>query len=133
MAGLAAGAGMNIRFLNSIPLKIKALFLIVYYVIIAMGASFLLSVNSIPAAILILILSALLPSFLTGHIFRELTITDTNGSASAVTYSADLAGSAFGFILISGVAVPLIGLKASIFLLSGLIFAGILLGTNRNK
>jgi spermidine synthase len=133
MAGLAAGAGMNIRFLNAVSLKVKALFLIAYYAITAMGTSFLLSVNSIPAAILIIIISALLPSFMTGHIFRELTITDNNGSASAVTYSADLAGSAFGFILISGVAIPLIGLKASIFLLSGLIFAGILLGTNRNK
>ncbi len=133
MAGLAAGAGTNLKFLNSVQLKTKALFLIAYYAVIALGTNFLLSVNSIPAAILIIILSSLLPSFITGHIFRELTITDNNGSVSAVTYSADLAGSAFGFILISGVAIPLIGLKASIFLLSGLIFAGILLGTNRNK
>ncbi len=133
MAGLAAGAGTNLKFLNSIQLKIKALFLIAYYAVIALGINFLLSINSIPAAILTIILSALLPSFITGHIFRELTITDNNGSASAVTYSADLAGSAFGFILISGVAVPVMGIKASVFLLSGLIFAGILLGTNRNK
>ncbi len=133
MAGLAAGAGADIRFLHSVNLRIKALFLAAYYAATATGINFLMSVNSIPAAIIIIVLSALLPAFITGHIFRELTITDNNGSASAVTYSADLAGSAFGFILISGVTIPLIGLQASIFLLSGLIFAGILLGTNRNK
>jgi spermidine synthase len=133
MAGLAAGAGMNSKFLNSIKLKTKALFIAIYYAIIALGTGLLVSVNSIIAAVLVIILSVLLPSFLTGHIFRELTISDSDGSDSAVTYSSDLAGSAFGFILISGIAIPLIGLKASIFLLSGLIFAGILLGTNRNK
>ena len=133
MAGLAAGTGINITFLNPIKLRIKALFLIAYYAAIALGTSLLLSIDSTPAAIIIIITSALLPSFMTGHIFRELTLDDRNGSLSAVTYSADLAGSAFGFILISGVAIPLIGMKASIFLLSGLIFAGILFGTNRNK
>jgi len=132
MAGLAAGAGTEIRFLNSISLKVKALSMALYLAAIALISSFILSLNSIPAIILILI-SALLPSFITGHIFRELTIADDNGSESSATYSADLAGSAFGFMLISGVAIPLIGLKTSIFLLSGLIFAGILLGTDRNK
>jgi spermidine synthase len=133
MAGLAVGAGINIRFLNALNLKLKAMFLAGYYIIIALITSFLLSVNSIPAAITIILLSVLFPSFITGHIFREITITDKDGSRSAVTYSSDLAGSAFGFMVISGVAIPLIGLKVSIFLLSGLIFAGILLGTTTDK
>jgi len=132
MAGLAAGAGTDIRFLNSISLRAKALSMAFYLAVIALAASFILSLNSIQAIILILI-SALPPSFITGHIFRELTIADKNGSESSATYSADLAGSAFGFMLISGIAIPLIGLKASLFLLSGLIFAGILFGTERNK
>jgi spermidine synthase len=133
MAGLAVGAGINIRFLNSLNLKFKAMFLAGYYIIIALITSFLLSVNSITAAITIILISVLFPSFITGHIFREITITDKDGSRSAVTYSSDLAGSAFGFMVVSGVAIPLIGLKVSIFLLSGLIFAGILLGTTTNK
>jgi hypothetical protein len=132
MAGLAAGAGTDIRFLNSISLKVKALSVALFFAAIALITNFILSLNTIPAIIFLLI-SSLLPSFMTGHIFRELTITDNNGSESAATYSADLAGSAFGFMLVSGIAIPLIGLKASILLLSGLIFAGILFGTERNK
>ena len=133
MAGLAAGSGINLKFLNRIPLKIKALILVLWYAGIALIINYLLSFTSIPAAISIIMFSVLPPSFLTGHIFRELTLTDSDGSASAKTYGADLAGSAFGFIIVSGVAVPVLGIRISIILLSGLIFAGILLGTNRNK
>ncbi len=132
MAGLAAGSGINLKFMDRIPLKIKALALVVYYVIIALIINFLLTTGTLTAAIFIIIFSILLPSFLTGHIFRSLTFTDNDGSVSAITYGADLAGSALGFIILSGVAVPVLGIKVSIFLLSGLIFAGILLGTNRN-
>ncbi len=133
MAGLAAGSGINLKFLNRIPLKIKALILVTWYTGIALIINYLLSFTSIPAAISIIMFSVLPPSFMTGHIFRELTFSDSDGSASAITYGADLAGSAFGFIIVSGMAVPVLGIKTSIFLLSGLIFAGILLGTNRNK
>jgi hypothetical protein len=52
---------------------------------------------------------------------------------SSVIYSADLAGSALGFIIISGVMVPLFGIQVSVYLLSVLIFAGILFGTTNNK
>jgi hypothetical protein len=48
-------------------------------------------------------------------------------------YSADLAGSALGFILVTGVAIPVLGIQTSIFLLSSLIFAGLLFGTIGNK
>ena len=43
------------------------------------------------------------------------------------------AGSALGFILVTGVAIPVIGIQSSIFLLSSLIFAGLLFGTIGNK
>ena len=52
---------------------------------------------------------------------------------SPAIYSADLAGSAFGFIFISGFAVPVLGIQASVFLLAVLIFGGILFGTILNK
>jgi len=132
MAGLAAGSGISIKLTDRIPLKIKALVLVLYYAIIALIINFMLSANSLAAAILIIVVSILIPSFFTGQIFRSLTFTDSDGTKSAVTYGADLAGSALGFIVVSGLAVPVLGIKVSVFLLSGLIFAGILLGTNRN-
>jgi len=37
------------------------------------------------------------------------------------------------FIVVSGIAVPLIGISHSLFLLAGLVFAGFLFGTTVNK
>jgi hypothetical protein len=54
-------------------------------------------------------------------------------STASSVYSADLAGSALGFILVTGVAIPIFGIKTSIFLLASLIFTGLLFGTVRNK
>jgi hypothetical protein len=59
------------------------------------------------------------------------SVSDESNPSSV--YSADLAGSALGFILISGILIPLLGIKVSLFFLSVMIFAGILFGTNRNK
>jgi hypothetical protein len=133
MAGLAAGAGINLKFLNLISLKNKALCLMIFYAIAAIFFKNILSVNIPAVSIAIIIFLSLLPGFMTGHIFRELTASDINSSAPSSIYSADLAGSALGFILISGVALPVFGIQVSIIFLAMLIFPGVLFGTNRNK
>jgi spermidine synthase len=133
MAGLAVGAGLNSSFMNSFSLRMKCTILICFYIGIGLIFHFMLLLRSGFPAIILLVLSAFLPALVTGNIFRELTFKSAGDTASSATYSADLAGSAFGFILMSGFAVPLFGIKVSIFLLSGLILAGILFGTVRNK
>jgi spermidine synthase len=133
MAGLAAGAGTEIRLLNSVPIKWKSLILMTLYVIIGLCFDLLTGIKIIPLTIVLILLLILLPSYLTGHIFRELTVSGSSKSAPSSVYSADLAGSALGFILISGLVIPAIGIKASVFFLAIMIFAGILFGTNRNK
>jgi hypothetical protein len=74
-----------------------------------------------------------LPALLTGHLFRVLTIKLEGSSITSKIYSADLAGSAFGFIFISGFAVPVLGIKVSLFFLALLVLAGYLFGAIRNK
>jgi len=133
MAGLATGAGFNLKIPASFPLKAIAVLLVLYYVLAALCLNLLLSVTGSFLAIVLIIISVFLPSFITGHIFRVLTISDSDGSSSASVYSADLAGSALGFILLSGVIVPVFGIQFSIFLLAMFIFAGILFGTSMNK
>ncbi len=133
MAGLAAGAGTNLKFLNSFSIKTKAFSLMIFYVLTAISFKYILSVNQPAISIIIIIFLSLLPGFITGHIFRELTASHKDISAPASIYSADLAGSALGFLLISGVALPAFGIQISIFFLAVLIFAGVLLGTTRNK
>ncbi|MCX6254207.1 MAG: hypothetical protein NTV31_06985, partial [Bacteroidia bacterium] len=133
MAGLAVGAGADIKLLNSFSFRIKGIILLVFYSGFGLIYNYILALRSGLPAICLIILSAFLPALLTGHIFRELTMKTEGTQISSAIYSADLAGSAFGFILMSGVAIPAFGIKVSIFLLSSLIFAGFLFGIIRNK
>jgi spermidine synthase len=133
MTGLAAGAGMNLKVLNSLSVKTKSFSLIIFYAVAALCFNYIIALKEIPVVIMLILISTILPSFLTGHIFRELTNRNSGDSVPASIYSADLAGSALGFILISGVVVPAFGIRVSIIFLALLIFTGILFGTNRNK
>jgi spermidine synthase len=133
MAGLAVGAGIEIKLLNSISFRKKAIILIVFYLFIGFIYNIMLALKSELPAVIIIIFSVFLPAIITGHIFRELTLKPLELKTSAAVYSADLAGSAFGFIFISGFAIPAFGIQVSIYLLSILIFACFLFGTIRNK
>jgi hypothetical protein len=133
MAGLAIGAGVNFNFLSSVSFRFKSAVLFCFYICFGLIFSYILELRGGLLPVIILVLSGLLPALLTGHIFRELTINADIKSDSSSTYSADLAGSAFGFIFLAGFAVPAFGIKVSIFLLSLLIFAGFLLGSIKNK
>jgi spermidine synthase len=127
MAGLAAGSGIDIRILNSSSLQKKILALVIFYMLFGLSYNYIMKLEGALLSVIVIILAGFLPALLTGNIFRELTIKK-NGLTSAI-YSADLAGSAFGFILISGFAVPVIGIQNSVYLLSGLILTGLLFGT----
>jgi hypothetical protein len=133
MAGLAAGAGTGKIFTGKTDLRIRALALVVYYVVLALCFNLILSVRGVFAPVLIIILTVIIPSWMTGHIFRELTTGDSNPSGAGATYSADLSGSALGFILLTGVAVPALGIRSSILLLAILIFTGVVFGTKVKK
>jgi spermidine synthase len=133
MAGLSVGAGMNIKLLNAFSFRIKSIILIAFYSGIGLVYNYMLTLKSWVPAVGIIIFSVFLPAFFTGHLFRELTMKTEGITKPSAIYSADLAGSAFGFMLICGFAVPALGIKVSIFLLSSLIFAGFLFGTVRNK
>jgi spermidine synthase len=133
MTGLAVGAGADIKFLRSYSPGIKSLTLLIFYICIGLIYNNIITIQrEVPGLILIMV-SAFLPAFMTGHLFRDLTTERQGSSIPSAVYSADLAGSAFGFIFISGFAVPALGIKVSVFLLSSLVFAGILFGTFSNK
>ncbi len=133
MAGLAVGSGINIRFVNTISLRNKVILLILFYIIFGLIYNYMIELKSGLLSVLVIMLSGFLPALFTGRIFRELTNEPDGMATSPLIYSADLAGSAFGFIFISGFAVPVLGIKVSVFLLAALIFGGILFGTIKNK
>jgi spermidine synthase len=131
MTGLAIGSGINFSFLNNISLRSKVIFLVIFYLIFGMTYNFMLELKGGFLQVMIIIISGFLPAFITGLVFNELTlkINSKGLSSSPAVYSADLAGSAFGFIFISGIIIPAFGIRISIFLLSALVFIGILIMT----
>lgn len=133
MGGLAIGSGIDIKLLNKFTLKLKVIFLIIFYITMGFTSAYIPLLKNELTAIILIILTAFLPAILTGHLFRELTLIKNGNSKLSETYSADLAGSALGFIFISGLAVPAFGIKVSIFLLALLILAGFLFGSVRNN
>jgi spermidine synthase len=126
MTGLALGAGKENRLLNLLSLRNKCVVLIGFFIIIGLVYNHILELKNDMPAIGISVISVFFPAMITGSIFREITSKTERSNSTSATYSADLAGSAFGFILISGFAVPAIGIQHSVFLLSVLIFGGFL-------
>ncbi|MGC1392342.1 MAG: hypothetical protein WA816_15005 [Bacteroidales bacterium] len=133
MTGLAVGSGINKSYLNTISLRNKVILLMAFYIIFGLTYNIMIELRSSLISVMVTIISGFLPAMLTGQIFSELTGKKEGITITPSIYSADLAGSAFGFILISGFAVPLFGMRYSVFLLAALIFGGILFGTIRNK
>jgi spermidine synthase len=132
MAGLAVGSGVNFSSPNTFSIRIKVISLILFYIIFSLAFNYLIEVKSVILSIILIMLSGILPALFTGSIFRELTIGKDGLATSPAIYSADLAGSAFGFIFISGIIIPSIGIRISVFLLSALVFTGILIRTISN-
>jgi hypothetical protein len=133
MAGLAVGSGINFTFQYTFSLRSKVILLIIFYIIFGLTYDLMIELRSGLLSVLVIMASGFLPALFTGRIFRELTLGNYGLTSSPAVYSADLAGSAFGFIFISGFVVPAFGIKISVFLLSALICTGILFGTIRNK
>lgn len=133
MAGLAAGAGTRKMPFKKADIRLQALVLVIYFIILALFFDKILHVKGVLIAVLIILPAVVLPSWLTGHIFQELTAENSDPSGAAATYSADLSGSALGFIFISGLAIPVFGIRNSIICLSVLIIAGLIFGKKVKK
>lgn len=74
-----------------------------------------------------------IPAFITGQIFSELTGNISDVSKSAGIYSADLAGSALGFIAVSALLIPLIGIEMTIYALAIFILIGLVTGIQTGR
>ncbi len=126
MTGLAIGAGIEIPVFRNKSFGIKAFLLIGLYLITGISVERIMMLDGRFTVVGLLILSGLFPAVITGSFFRGLTSGRIINSNPSIVYSSDLAGSAMGFILFSGLAVPLLGIKLSIFLLPVLVFTGFL-------
>lgn len=132
MSGLAIGSGISLRGLNKLSLFVKGLIIMCFYILFGLFYDYLITMKAVLPLFGIFLVSTLIPAIFTGHLFRELTIK-TENIVSTSFYSADLAGSAFGFILLSGFVIPVLGIPVSFYFLASLILAGIIFGTITDK
>jgi spermidine synthase len=133
MAGLAVGSGINIPVYKNKVVLPKVFLLILFYIIPGLTVKRIMAINGHITVTVLLILSGFLPAVITGSFFRDLTSGRISSSDPSSVYSSDLSGSAMGFIAFSGLAVPLLGISVSLFILPVLIFAGFLVATISNK
>jgi hypothetical protein len=124
MAGLAAGAARGSGSLMR-HIIISPLLLTLIYGLTGIFASPL--VTATPAFILPLIfITLLLAGFLTGSVYRMLTMPGGQRTTGGV-YASDLAGSALGYLTVSTLLVPLLGIGNVCFIVAALILiAGII-------
>lgn len=130
MTGLAFGAGFSIRLLNNLSVTVKSLILVCSYLLAGLLVTGITEIKSLSIVTGLLILSSFIPSLLTGHLFRIFTLKSGSeaDSVTSAVYTADLAGSALGFILISGLIVPALGIRAGIFIISAMVITGFVAG-----
>jgi hypothetical protein len=134
MAGLATGSGTENKLVSSVSIPAKSLVLMLFYVLTASVYEPILKTESRVLAICLIMLLSFIPAFITGNIFRNFTGEKSNSIRDiASVCTADLSGSALGFIAVSGFAVPAFGTSATIYFLGILVFAGFLFGTIMNK
>jgi len=133
MTGLAVGSGSRLHVFETRPPGIKIFLLITFYVLSGLAAKKVMTINAPVVVAGLLIISGFIPAVITGSFFRDLTSGRIINSEPSSVYSADLAGSALGFIVFSGLSVPLLGISKSLFILPVLIFAGFLYAAIRIK
>jgi spermidine synthase len=133
MAGLAIGSGIKIKALNGLSPAKTGILLLLMYSLSGLLYNSITGIKHDITAVGFIILAAFLPALLTGRLFHELTEKRNEMATISSVYGSDLAGSALGFIIVTGVAIPVLGIQNSIFLLSSLIFAGLLFGSIGNK
>jgi spermidine synthase len=133
MAGLAAGSGIKSPLLDTISLRNKVILQVIFYLAFGMIYNFLADIKSLIPALAVILIAGFLPALITGRIFRELTLQTDGFDKSPSVYSADLSGSALGFIFVSGLAVPVFGIQVSVFLLAIQVCAGIIFGVQKNN
>ncbi|HUW91522.1 MAG TPA: hypothetical protein VMV74_00040 [Bacteroidales bacterium] len=115
MAGLASGASSNLLRLKH-PLVIIPVVLASLFVLTGMAAAGLTTAK--PVLLLLIVFPALLVAgFLTGSIYRALT-SGLSDDFTGRIYASDLAGAALGYMVVSTLVVPLMGIMNASFMLA---------------
>mgnify|MGYP000883808731 CR=1 FL=1 len=126
MSGLSIGALIRTSASYKKQLKIVMALLLVFYISVYFLFSHIPFLNFHQVVSGIFLVMSFIPSLMTGYIFKLISERDAKESVPARVYSSDLAGSALGFIVISGFTLPFLGSGYTLLILSLLIFTGLI-------
>lgn len=126
MAGLATGTGSRRLFHKGRHMAMRTIILAMLYTISGLFCGSIPDITLKPVVTGLLILMGFLPAVITGSFYRDLTSAGSNCQNPSQVYSSDLSGSAIGFLAFSGMAVPLLGISISLFILPLLAATGFL-------
>ena len=129
MSGLAVGSAL----FTGPPVNVKMVILAVFYLLFAFTFDMITKIGSAFLSLSLIVIAVFLPALLTGSVFKALTSKAEGIRSASAIYGADLSGSALGFIFVSGLSVPLFGIRVTVFILAAQVVTGILLGGNMKK
>lgn len=127
MAGLAVGSGLDLPFFRGRKIVFRVIILLLLYVLAALALPLVPESDNRFASVLVIMFAGFLPAMITGSIYKELTSANSSRGMVSTIYSADLSGSAVGFLFFSGLIVPVLGLSMSLLTLPVLVCIGLLL------
>ncbi|HLN19686.1 MAG TPA: hypothetical protein VK213_01255 [Bacteroidales bacterium] len=128
MGGLSLGALSSTGILKGISLLLQCVTLIIFYALFALLSGWFLKSEAAIFSAGILILTSMIPAFITGNLFSRLTGSGREEKTFEI-YSADLAGSALGFVVLSAISLPAIGIQNSLFLICMIVISGTIFGS----
>lgn len=133
MAGLAVGSGTGRPAKTRRKMAVKTMLLALLYAMAGLLAGKLTEVSMKPVITGLLILAGFLPAVITGSYYRDLTSKGSTAQDASKVYSSDLTGSAIGFIVFSALAIPILGLRLSLFILPMIVATGFLFNAGPEK
>ncbi len=122
MGGLAIGSSIKLNFSTRLVNMISIL-LGLLAVIFALSSSMILEIKNVSIPVTISFVIVLIPAIVTGYYYRRKTERDADAGLISGIYFADLCGAALGFMVISGVFVPIYGIKMTFYILAFINFA----------
>lgn len=122
MGGLATGSSLKLN-LSTRLVNMISIFLALLAVLFALTSSSILGIKNVSIPVIISFVIVLIPAVLTGYYYRRKTERGADSGLISGIYFADLCGAALGFMVISGVFVPIYGIKMTFYILAFINFA----------
>ncbi|MGQ9619652.1 MAG: hypothetical protein ACUVTX_01545 [Bacteroidales bacterium] len=133
MGGLSAGAWFEPFFPGKNRTSFLMTNLLAFYLAGGLFINKIIFIDNPLIIVIVFLILGFIPSFFTGSLFRVLTEKTGKNQSPSRVYGSDLAGSALGFIAISGITIPLAGITGTLLIISALIFTGLIFALAGNK